>query len=149
MAHRLPTRRAGLAALALIALLLGFATNTFTAIVDTASRRFAPPVVTSALPVAKLDQLVVANGISVRLASAEFASDATTLHLELVCHAASVGDDTFLPITPDRVLVTGVGGDPATFGTTTLHTATDGILPLDLVVGPVTDRQRGATVTIT
>ena len=148
MAHRSPARRIGLIALVLAALLLGLATNTFTTLADAIAQRFAPPVITNPLPIGRLDQVVVANDVSVRLTTAEFASDATTLRLELGRDGTPVIDDTFLPITPDQLAITGIDGDPTTFGTTTLYTVTKGVLPLDPVVGPVTDRQRGATVTI-
>lgn len=116
MAHRIPMRRAALVALALVALMLGLVTDTFTVLAGAVNRRFASPAITNPLPAARLDQVVVANGISVRLTSVEFASDATTLRLELGRGGAPVTDDTFLPITPDRLAVTGIGGDPDTFG---------------------------------
>lgn len=150
MAHRMPMRRAVLIALAFGALTLGLVTDTFTALAGAVNRRFASPAITNPLPAARLDQVVVANGISVRLTSVEFASDATTLRLELGRGGAPVTDDTFLPITPDRLAVTGIGGDPDTFGAVAFHPVTNGVLPVDLVVGPVTGtgRAQGATVTI-
>ena len=90
-----------------------------------------------------------ASGVVIRLTDVETASDATVIRLELTLVEREVTQDTFLPITPERIETQGIGGDPQTFGSIRQYPVRDGWFALDVRLGPIVDPAVGATISVT
>ena len=129
--------------------LVGLTTNTLSSLASAIQSNLASPATESQLPESIVNQVIVKDGVRVHFSSAEFASDATVLHLELGLDGASATPNTYLPIRPEQIQVHGISGDPKTFGQVAERPVDHGQLPVDLVVGPVSNPNAGASISIT
>ena len=141
-------QRALVVCLVVAVALLGLATSSFTSLGAALQQTLATSTIKSRIPATVVNQDVTQNGVRVHLSSVEFASDATRLHLELGLVGGTVTPRTFEPIRSADIQVSGIGGDPSSFGMVAQHAVTNDAVPVDLIVGPVHDATAGASVTI-